>query len=112
VYTLSAVGVGWVLFRTETLGECMVFLSALAGLNPARGGQPFGFFVDNQLVLVLIAAAFGSTAMPKHLLAAATRRVPEWAAISGLLLGVSGLLVLCGAKVAAGAYSPFIYFRF
>jgi hypothetical protein len=32
--------------------------------------------------------------------------------VSSSVAGALVLLTLCGAKVAAGAYSPFIYFRF
>jgi len=112
VYALAAVGVGWVFFRAETLGQSLAYLKALVGMNAATAGQPVGFYVTNELLLVLTAAAIGATPWPKRILTTFRESVPGWAALTSLLLGTSVLLLSCATKVAAGAYSPFIYFRF
>jgi len=112
VYALVAVAVGWVFFRAGTLEQALAYLKALAMVGSATAGKPVGSYVTSELLLVLAAGALGSTSWPKRALATFRERVPEWAALAGLLLGTSALLLSCATKVAAGAYSPFIYFRF
>ena len=111
-YALAAVATGWIFFRAETLEQSLAYLAALAGGHAAAGGQPIGFFLDSELLIVLAAAAVASTPWPKRMLESSMPRVPHWLALAGLLFGASALLLFCGVKVAAGAYSPFIYFRF
>ena len=112
MYALAAVATGWVFFRAETLDQALAYLLALAGRHTGSVGQPVGFFVDNELLLVLALAALGSTPWPKRAFGALTAGLPGRVSVPGVLLGAMALLILCGAKVAAGAYSPFIYFRF
>jgi alginate O-acetyltransferase complex protein AlgI len=111
-YALAAVAIGWIFFRAETLDQALTYLAALAGAHASAAGQPVGFFFDSELALVLAAAVLASTPWPKQMIESSVPRVPHWASLAGLLLGGSVLLLICGAKVAAGAYSPFIYFRF
>jgi len=112
VYTLLAVIIGWIPFRTETLGEATHYLGALFSAQPIAAAQPFGFYVNSELLLVLAVAAVASSPWPNRLLERGLGRAPAWAGAAGVLTGACVLLLLCGMKVAAGAYSPFIYFRF
>jgi alginate O-acetyltransferase complex protein AlgI len=111
-YTLLAVLVGWVFFRADTLDQAFHYLKALVGLTHATDGQPFWFFVDAELIIALLLAVVGSTPRPRAFFLRTLANMPRTAAVTGSLVGASLMLVLCGAKVAAGAYSPFIYFRF
>jgi alginate O-acetyltransferase complex protein AlgI len=112
LYTLLVVAFGWVLFRANSLPDAIDYLSALVGANSVTGGQPLLFFLDNEIALVLCAAAIGSTPWPRLTLERIIASVPVRIVVPGLLAGTATLLLLCGAKVASGAYSPFIYFRF
>jgi alginate O-acetyltransferase complex protein AlgI len=112
VYAMLAVLIGWVFFRVETLHDALGFMNALVSSDPTPNSQPVGFFLTPELMLTLSAAVIGSTPWPRKLLDGWCRRAPDWAAGSGLVLGAFALLLLCSLKVAAGAYSPFIYFRF
>jgi alginate O-acetyltransferase complex protein AlgI len=111
-YTLVAVGAGWVFFRAESLSQAVTWLATLGGLGDATGGQPFGYFWNTELALVLIAAGVGCTPWPKRAFRTLIDAGPPWLVQSSVLVGVATLLVVCGSRVAAGAYSPFIYFRF
>jgi alginate O-acetyltransferase complex protein AlgI len=114
VYLLLVVMIGWVFFRADTLPEALSYLRALAGLGVASPTAfAASFYLTRELVLALAAGVIGS--MP---VGAAIERwranhpEPAWmfdaAAVAAfsLILGVSML------EVAAGSYSPFIYFRF
>lgn len=112
-YVLLSVMVGWVFFRAETLGGAVAFLRSMLGLtSQAPNAQPFAFFVDPEITLVLAAGAvfsapvlslakerFGSALLPR------TRHFIGFASMTACFL-------LCAVLVAGGAYNPFIYFRF
>ena len=112
-YVMLAVIVTWVFFRANTLPQSWEFLAAMAGqaeMDPRA--QPLGFYVSPEIILILMAGAIGSTPFPAMFYSRLVRgtsamvRYPLAIAAAGLLL--AGCVVLVGA----GAYNPFIYFRF
>lgn len=120
-YTLLVVVIGWVLFRAESLTQAWHFLLAMVG---AGGRVPTAlgpsWYLTPELLLVVAAGLIGSTPIVPNLLARqsapsvdgrdAQTLSGRWAAVV-----VVALAVLLGAsltQVAAGAFSPFIYFRF
>jgi hypothetical protein len=69
----------------------------------------------NTTVIVSLAAGCGLAVLPRWvgLTALASRvRVPAWLFASADAVWTFGLLVLAMIFVAAGTYSPFLYFRF
>lgn len=131
VYVMLVVIVGWVFFRAESFGQASHFLSAMVGIQ--NGSQtidlgttivsasrlhPVGLFADTRTWLAIAAGIIGST---PWLPAVAewtkrlwnTGRAGTAAAIElfGLVL-LAVLFVACAMELAAGSYSPFIYFRF
>lgn len=109
-YLLLVVIIGWVFFRSETLGDAIVYLGALAGLqgweNPRH---PIQLYITSEALLAGGAAIFLS--------------MPLYARLRGLLEdGVGGFalrlpllaVLLYGSlmKISSGTYNPFIYFRF
>jgi alginate O-acetyltransferase complex protein AlgI len=123
LYALSVVIVGWVLFRSETLSQAVNFLSAMLGLADGKG-SPFtvSMFMNNELLLALIAGIFGS--IPLRSLAAHyfTRLAPvfhwedravfRYALYTGLVLSMTTVFLGSVMLLASGTYNPFIYFRF
>jgi alginate O-acetyltransferase complex protein AlgI len=122
-YALGVVATGWVFFRADTLGAALAYLRALAGGSPALPtAYAPGFLLTNDVRLALVAGVIG--ALP---LAAAFSRWREgwvapapgvarvagdWAIALATTAAQAALLVTCGLQIAAGTYSPFIYFRF
>ncbi len=114
-YALLVVVVGWVIFRAETLGGAASFLAAMIGLGGGGAGAKtpleVAFCLNAELYIALAIGLAGS--LP--LLPALARRIEEAAggAFEALRIGALAL-VLCYSAVlmAAGAYNPFIYFRF
>lgn len=112
-YVLLAVAIAWVFFRVESFGDALHTLNVLfTGHAPVANAEPLGYFIDNELLLAIGAGIIGSTPWPRQVAKDFLTRIPERPA--ALLLGASlaAMLTACGAKVAAGSYSPFIYFRF
>jgi alginate O-acetyltransferase complex protein AlgI len=113
VYTMAVVMFGWVLFRSGTFTQALLYVRSLAGFGaPYVFGPPLGRFLHND---VLIAGAVGLLAAGpwlesmireagQHLSLVLVRAVRLAALLSML---ASSLLSLAG-----GSYNPFIYFRF
>ena len=114
-YLLLAVMIGWVFFRADSLLRALVYLRALAGLGPAlpTAFAP-SYYLTPELVLALIAGVIGS--MPVGLAFDRWRdRLPEtpgWIVDLTALAAFFLILAASMLQVAAGSYSPFIYFRF
>ena len=107
-YALLAVLGGWVLFRSADLTSAVGYYASLIGAN---GVGEISFDMHDALNERAIA-----TLIIGSILAVAPRWLPRWQA--PMLLRASAdvtvtfaLLVLSMITVAAGAYSPFLYFR-
>ena len=113
VYTLLVVGIGWVLFRSDSFGQAATYLRAMAGFGaPHNMGIPNVRLLHADVVLATLAG-----------LALAGPWLGRWGATldrrlamgSYRVVGLTGLLaILIGASMslAGGTYNPFIYFRF
>jgi len=124
VYTLTAVMLGWALFRVETLPRFGAFFAALCGQGHGSGVEfQSAEWLNRQLALAVFAGALGSfplipaladawerglMGLGEHKLGRRIRTV--FAAIPVGLLAV--LLFGSALQLAAGTYNPFIYFRF
>ncbi len=108
-YALLAVMGGWVLFRSLSLADAGGYFASLVGRN---GIAEFSFdmhdAVSERAIVTLVVGC---------VLAVVPRWLPRWPA--PLILRASAdvtvtfaLLIFSMITVAAGAYSPFLYFRF
>jgi alginate O-acetyltransferase complex protein AlgI len=122
-YAVLVVTVGWVFFRADSLSQAVDYLAVLSGI---RGGQgaPFvpGLLLDRGILLVLVVAIIGATPFLR-LVASLVRKCRTglegyqriaFEGVSGILglLFVGAIAVYSVMIMAAGTYSPFIYFRF
>lgn len=112
VYTWLAVLTGWVLFRADNLDQAGTVFRGMLGVASA-GPQwgNLGGYVDAWVAVALPVGAISATPLWRRCLADwdaadGARWLPGRMAFLGALL-LSALIV-----VSAGAYSPFIYFRF
>jgi alginate O-acetyltransferase complex protein AlgI len=117
-YALLVVLVGWVFFRADSWTQAKTMLRAMVGLGAAKSAE---FHVDLYADrLVLLAMVAGVVAATPHIpavrryLATARERAPGRLLVGEYagLLAVVTLFVLAAARLAAGTYNPFIYFRF
>jgi D-alanyl-lipoteichoic acid acyltransferase DltB (MBOAT superfamily) len=109
LYALLAVMGGWVLFRAPDLSSAIGYYASLIGRN---GATEIGFDMHDALSERALATLLVGCA-----LAVLPRWLPRWPA--PLILRAAAdttvtfaMLVLSMITVAAGAYSPFLYFRF
>jgi alginate O-acetyltransferase complex protein AlgI len=109
LYAMLAVMGGWVLFRSRTLGEALAFYSGLFGLH-GLGSMSLDMH-----------ATLDAAVLAPLLVGSALAVLPRWVGpppLPPILLAPAdaiwtfGLLILAMIFVAAGTYSPFLYFRF
>ncbi|WP_421932674.1 MBOAT family O-acyltransferase [Phenylobacterium sp.] len=106
-YALAAVTLGWVLFRSPDMGRVLDLWTGMAGLRGLGGLQAATHAALQPLHLWLLplAGALAVFGLPGGL-----RRLRGLAWADAAVIAL--LLALCLLKVAWGAYSPFLYFRF
>jgi len=122
LYTLLVVIIGWVFFRAESVGQAFQFLKVMFSSKTTADGQLWMYdFVDNEMILISLAAFFFSTHWINNLFFAKDR---EWSTLMdceqlpkirlGLVWKFLLLLILIVSlsKLVNQTYNPFIYFRF
>ncbi|RJP80138.1 MAG: MBOAT family protein [Desulfobacteraceae bacterium] len=123
LYTLLVVMTCWVFFRAETLPDALSFIAAMFGF--ARGDgiiHHTGLYLDNEIWLTMIAGIIFSAPIFPFIKKTWSTITKNQTGISGNLTegisaisGISSLILIFLASImslAAGAYNPFIYFRF
>ncbi len=121
LYALLVVVVGWVFFRATTIDQACGFLKLMSGLAPVGEHLPVSRYLDFEVKLALLFAVFAATPILPMLGRVTTsvwQRSSRAARVACAFLEISevtallGLLLLSLMRIAAGTYSPFIYFRF
>ncbi|MEY8337358.1 MBOAT family protein [Lachnospiraceae bacterium 62-35] len=105
VYCLLVVGIGWVFFRCETMGEAWKYLSAMFSWHPEGTYGFFELFSRECLFLFVVGIPFAGL-LPKKAQIGVSKIIGYRGIFLPLVLFVSVVLL------AAGSYNPFIYFRF
>jgi alginate O-acetyltransferase complex protein AlgI len=115
-YTLLAVMAGWVFFKSESFGQALAYLGAMAGLS--AGPHVLRDYLNRELVLTLLVAAVACFPVWRVLRGAWGRARessgafrPAAAELAGAA-AVAFLFVAAVLQLTAGTYNPFIYFRF
>jgi D-alanyl-lipoteichoic acid acyltransferase DltB (MBOAT superfamily) len=116
LYALLAVMSGWVWFRASDFEHALAFFAALGGARGWSGLSTSVHLVAQPMtLLVLLAGALlalvrlDAPSRTRSLLPAASR---HWFVALADTGGIALCLVLSVLSVAAGSYSPFLYFRF
>jgi alginate O-acetyltransferase complex protein AlgI len=118
-YLLLVVMLGWVFFRAADLDHALEYLRALGGLT---AGDPrlhrVAHFGDAEVWTAIACGCIGAAPWLPRAVSwwqglAANGRARLSNALEYASIGALALVFLdCAMKLAAGSYSPFIYFRF
>jgi len=114
---------GWVLFRSDTLTQALLFFKTMFGFSGAElANHPIGRYASHQvLVAIGLGAVFsapvwrwGQEQLTKLTAAAPQKLQPPLRTIGALAeaLVLIVLLLVSAAWLAGGTYNPFIYYRF
>jgi len=122
-YTLLVVLIAWVFFRADSLSIATFYLKMMAGLG--KSGETvynISYYLDNQLILTLIAGGLFSIPVYTFLRKLKDKLVIYREGIAHLSVlnlielskvVITMLLLICSlCFLAANSYNPFIYFRF
>ncbi len=118
LYALLVVVVGWVFFRSESLGQTAAFLATMFGFRQASNPvYSLSYFLNAEVGFILILGAIASTPLFRNLIlndleqSGKTVLPPPMMALTRVtVLAVIMSLSIC--EMACGTYNPFIYFRF
>lgn len=122
-YALIVVMVGWVFFRSDTLGYALGYLKAMVGFAAGTEIENYAsIYINNELLLAAVIGIIGALPLVPLL----SRRVEMItskgytlpAGIARAVYYMTGIAVImaifaaCALSLASGTYNPFIYFRF
>lgn len=111
VYTLIVVILAWVIFRADTIGNAIIYLGNMIGINSI--GVFDGLFVEmiGTVAFVLIVGCVLSTPIYSWLLSKIRKKNSKCEELIRAVICL-GLFVLSIIETVASTYSPFIYFNF
>jgi alginate O-acetyltransferase complex protein AlgI len=123
IITIVIVIVGWVLFRSETITGAFQYIGIMFGITQGATRDMFLLYFDNKLSLeffvatVLCLPIFSVLVklrenIEKELNSTAAGIFVVTLIETTNLAAIIGLMYLTVISLAAGAYNPFIYFRF
>ncbi len=114
IITMLVVVFGWVLFRADTVGDAIRYLSAMFGVGAAAdNGQSVYYLLEYlpEWILFILCALPLRDVLRKRLENTASpfaRKAAVWGPKAAAIL----LLFLSYIKLSTGSFNPFIYFRF
>jgi alginate O-acetyltransferase complex protein AlgI len=112
-YAVSAIMLGWLFFRLDTVSDASVYLHRMLFFRGSDSRTLAEFATPDIVFIVCVALIFSTPLTPFLRLFIADLRSPSRYALEMLWIGTQfALFYLCIASIAAGGYSPFLYFRF
>ena len=115
LYALLAVMAGWVWFRADDLGHALDLFASLSGLH-GWGGLSLAMSALMQPLTLVVLMIGALLAIVRIDVARGLRRLPagvaQLAHAFGDTAAIASFFALSLLSVAAGSYSPFLYFRF
>ena len=109
VYTLLAVIILWVLFRSETITAAGAFLKNMIGIGSSGFiDDGFVFLLKNYLLIIIAAVVFSLPVVPLIKKKCGENKLLK--AVSAVLLAAG--VIVCVSYIYMGSYNPFLYFMF
>ena len=113
LYTMGVVGLGWILFRTDTPIAAVQYVRRMLGLKAfVDGGYTLAWYLHGREIVLLIVAMLACIPWRKLLPNVATRLESTHAGTVCKGVWALGLLAASILLLLTGTYNPFIYFRF
>ena len=119
-YVLLLVMIGWVFFRSDSLGHATQYLANMFGFSHADGIKYYAiYYCDPRTILTLVLGVILSTPIASWAGTQLKIRISNSSLLplqSVVYLGhyflLVSLFIMSAANLAAGTYNPFIYYRF
>ena len=126
-YVILVVALGWVIFRSPSMGHAARYIGAMFGAStPVHGILPSAWLMDGEFIVALLVGAvfcvpwadvargWGSRRTKRRLPFGLQLDSEHWRPLAAGIARLVLLLLLVASilHIAAGTYSPFIYSRF
>lgn len=117
VYTLAAVSIGWVFFRSPSMKSGLSYIMGMFGIGDKVVAYGLWYFISGLSLFWIFIGVILSFPVYKIISAKTdeikSRNTFASAAVHGVeVLFLLVLFVLCISLLAGSTYNPFIYFRF
>ena len=115
VLTLVIVMIGWVLFRSDTIGSALSYLGVMFGGGGKLWTNEAVYYLVQYLpeFILCVLAVFPLRTLYHQLLLKNTEKTGKYLALRLCALLVIGLSFVFGfMKLVTGSFNPFIYFQF
>lgn len=112
IYTLAVAMSGWVWFRAHDATHALTLFKSLVGLNGTETHAAVHLALSPIIIIALIAGAALALVDLKPLARRLRQRVGALSLAVADGLRMAAFFALSVVSVAAGSYSPFLYFRF
>ena len=109
LYTMLEVMIGWILFRSDSLGQALQFIGQLFARRTVD--ETVISFLSMRVIIIFAAAVLGSGLIQKLFTKLAKNRTAAWLRIPERCF-LLAMLVLCILSLISNSYNPFIYFQF
>lgn len=107
VYTMLIVIISWVFFSITDITEAAGYLGVMFGIGSAGLADATTLYLIRSNLVLLAAAAIGSTMLPSEELKKASKINKRFFAVWLIII-----IVISVAYLVYGSYNPFLYFRF
>lgn len=107
-YMILMIHISFVIFRSATIADSMVYLGEMFGIGSSGFSDPAVFDYLGRTWSVLIIAAVGATPLYRMLIKKASEKRIWWIEHLWLLV----VFIMSLLKVISNTYNPFIYFNF
>lgn len=108
IYTLVVIVVGWVLFRSDSIGNAILYIQAMAGLGSVLADEMFYKYLSGSYSVLVLAVVLSVPLVPYL---QGKFCAEAWGKNVESLLGL-GIFLLAVLMCVSGSYNPFIYFNF
>ena len=110
LYSLFLIGVGFLIFSHNNLGEAFATFLALFGVGVSGLATPTALYTLIRLVPLILISAIGATPLPKRFWERMQARHPRVQSVAVVLC--FALFVVCVAYLVDSTFSPFEYTQF
>ena len=109
IYTIFFVVIGWVIFRSDSLGNAIAYMGYMfgSGQAPAFDGAFWGYF--GEFGIMLAVGIVCSLPVAKYV---KSKMKKSFVTDVLYILSLVVLFALCISSLISSSYNPFIYFNF
>ena len=113
IYTLFIINLGWVLFRSENMGDAITFMKVMFGfIKPKYPGYTLFWYLDRWTLMILGIAVLFASRGPVEIKEKLRAMTNEKVFVIGKYIWLIGVLYFSMLRIVSGTYNPFIYFQF